>query len=177
MKASEFDIFEMNKGIIYPEDHVTVYTDMSTAYEIDKLDKVLNSPLKYTVEDPAKLEEERKELVEKLKSTSIVVHLQGLPDRVVSDIRTKLDAEFGEDVYPPARLRKWAVWLVAKSLRKAVFTDGTEQDLSKYADDYDKIDTWFHSLPKESQSRIDDMVAGLSLKSNYFENAEITSDF
>ena len=177
MKASEFNIFEMSKGVNYPEDHVTVYTDVATAYEIDKIDNILNSPLKYNVENPDALEKDRDKLVKKLKETSFEVHLQGLPDRVVTGIRTKLDSEFGEDVYPPARLRKWQVWLIAKSLRKAVFADGTEQDLTEYADDYDKVDTWFGSLPKESQTRLDDLVAKLSLTSTYFENAEITSDF
>lgn len=177
MKASEFNIFDMSKGVNYPEDHVTVYTDVATAYEIDKIDKILNSPLKYNVEDPEALEKDRDKLLEKLKGTSFEVHLQGLPDRVVSDLREELDAEFGSGVNPPARLRKFQVWLIAKSLRKAVFTDGTEQDLSEYAEDYDKVDMWFHSLPAEAQKRIDDMVYNLSLTTNYFENAEITSDF
>ena len=181
MKAKDFDIFDMASGTIYPTDSVTIYFDVASAYEINQLDRKIDSPLRYEFDDQtlASMEEKREELRKKLAESAVTVEMQGIPDFEVQGLRKKLNKEFDveriDSDLPAEYLHKWQVGLLQKSLRKAVSADGQEQVLSDM--DFDRVDTWFAGLPAESKKRLDDLVVRLSIATDYFENAEVTTDF
>lgn len=182
MKAKEFNIFDMVSGASYPKDSVTIYFDLASAYEITQIDRKIDSPARFGFDDEtlASMEEKRKELRKKMAESAVTVEMRGVPDFKVQALRKKLNKEFGLDELvsgdiPPEFLHKWQVSLLQLSLVKATSADGQEQDLQDQ--DYDIIDTWFAGLPVESQKRLDDLVARLSLATDYFEKAEVTTDF
>lgn len=172
-----FDIFAMAEGTTYPEDSVDIYTDNDAAYQIAKLDEKINNAYRYslTAEEQNKLETDRANLKAKLDETRVTVHMQGLPERKLNQIRKEQDAKYGEDLFPDARKEEWQNRLIQAHLRKAVNAKGEEQDLKDQ--DVDKVAVWYMQLPKESQNRLDRLVMDLTLKAGYFENAEITTDF
>ncbi len=172
-----FDIFAMAEGTTYPEDSVVIYTDSEAAYKIAKLDEKLNSSFKYSLDQSQQkeLEQERAEIKKQFDKSKITVYMRGLPERKVQQIRKEQDAKYGENIFPEARKEEWQNRLIQAHLQKAVNYKGEEQDLQNQ--DVDKIAVWYLQLPRESQHRLDQLVADLTLKSNYFENAEITSDF
>lgn len=176
MDAKDFDIFAMQQGTTFPEDSVKVYYDSATAYEIAQLDKQLNSPARYGDDfDEEAVIAKRRELKDKLDRSCVTIHMRGVPERKIQELRTEMDSKFGEGVFPPERNELFVQGLVALHLQKAVNFDGAEQDLSKA--NPEEVAVWFMGLPSESQTRLIDLTQKLSVDSRYFEQAEINSDF
>ena len=81
---NKFDLVATIKGRSFPEDVVTVYTDVETAYALDKLNKKLQ-----TVTDEAELTEleaKTKELSQTVLKSKLVFHMRGIDQRQVEVI-------------------------------------------------------------------------------------------
>jgi len=81
---NKFDLVATIKGRSFPEDVVTVYTDVETAYSLDKLNKKLQ-----TVTDEAELAEleaKTKELSQTVLKSKLVFHMRGIDQRQVEVI-------------------------------------------------------------------------------------------
>lgn len=76
-EAETFDIFEYQSGVSYPSDTVTVYLDQRSAYEAQKIEEQIADTKDQDEVD--RLVARKEELVEKIKSTALTFHLQGLP--------------------------------------------------------------------------------------------------
>lgn len=181
MKAKDFDIFEMAQGTTYPKDSVAIYFDQETAYNISQLDERLNSSEKYSLDEKEinKLEKERAELLEKLNESRVYIHAQGVPTTKTQELYKEMDEKYGSDKdnakVTVAKAKETFTTLALLHLKKAVFSDGTEQDISNW--DFDKMQAWLDNIPRENNERIDQLILKLLFMGKNFENIEVNSDF
>lgn len=80
----KFDLVATIKGRSFPEDSVTVYTDVESAYELNKINKELQATT-----DPDELEaldKKAKELSEVVLKSKLVFHMRGIDQRQVEVI-------------------------------------------------------------------------------------------
>lgn len=179
--AKTFDFYATASGATTPEDTVDVYTDAATAYEISQLEKKINSPWRY--QDPSESKEENasrvadaekelSELREILKKNKVVFHLKGLLSPAREKIEKRVAADFPDD-QNGYNLRLDSE-LVAASIVKIVNSEGAE-DTSTW--DGDRAEQMIHSIPLESRMRILQKTIDLTLRTNYFESAELNADF
>lgn len=92
---SKFNLADVIKGRGYPEDSVTVYLDVASAYELSKLnDQVVN-----TVDgtDTTEIESKIKELEAKILDSKLVFHMRGIDQKQVEAIETKTRKDGQED--------------------------------------------------------------------------------
>lgn len=92
---SKFNLAEVIKGRGYPEDSVTVYLDVASAYELSKL----NDQLVNTVNgaDTSEIEAKIKELETSILASKLVFHMRGIDQKQVEAIELKTRKENSEE--------------------------------------------------------------------------------
>lgn len=92
---SKFNLAEVIKGRGYPEDSVTVYLDVASAYELSKL----NDQLINTVDgsDTSEIEAQIKELEKKILDSRLVFHMRGIDQKQVEAIEANTRKDLEEE--------------------------------------------------------------------------------
>lgn len=165
-----FDITEFAKGRAYPEDSVTAYLDVQSAYELNKLNEQMRSA---TAEELTKLEKQAQELADKVVQSKVVFHMRGVNQAQIEKITiscdekypTKTDA-FGQTINSPEWIREWTAALIASNLLKIENANGEMDEREFTTDD---VITLRHHLPKEVWDLLVEKMQQLTLAGAYFK--------
>lgn len=173
--ATTFDIFAFVEGQGYPEDTVRVYTDQKSVYEIDKLEAAIADELDQDRVD--ELASEVEALTEKVRESSLVFSLRGIPTPVLLDVEKRLDAKYGEqgegEVNRERHINRMSE-LVALSILHVENNDGAK-DTRQW--DKDTMQKLFETLPNGQGAKLIDAAIELTLRARTFENYTVTPDF
>lgn len=172
-KKGTFDIAKFAKGIAYPEDTVTAYLDIESAYKLNKLNDEM-SKLKLT--DPAeydKLEAQTKELSTKILASRVVFHMRGVNQEVIESITDKCDKKYPKKLDPMGQvmenedwLKEWTCSLVASNLVQIENAEGDIDD--KHYETEDVLDLR-KNLPREIFDLLIAKMQQLTLAGAYFK--------
>ena len=171
--ATTFDLFAFVEGQGYPEDSVRVYTDQKSVYEIGKLETEMSNEKDSDRVDA--LDVSVKALTEKVRDSSLVFNLRGVPTPIVLDVEKKMDAKYGEesDDNRERHIERMSE-LVALSILDVENHEGAK-DTRKW--DKETIEKLFETLPNGQGAKLIDAVIELTLRARTFENYTVTPDF
>jgi hypothetical protein len=165
-----FDITEFAKGRAYPEDSVTAYLDVQSAYELSKLNEQMRSADPDTL---AVLEKQAKELAEKVMQSKIVFHMRGVNQANIEKITIECDKKyptstdaFGQTVNSPEWIREWTAALIASNLVRIENANGEMDEREFTTED---VITLRHHLPKEVWDLLVEKMQQLTLAGAYFQ--------
>lgn len=165
-----FDITEFAKGRAYPEDSVTAYLDVQSAYELDKLNQKMRS-----ADDKAlpELEKQANELAAKVMESKLIFHMRGVSQAHIEKISADCDAKhptktdaFGQTVNSPEWLREWTAALIASNLLRIENANGEIDEREFTAEDVVQLR---HHLPKEVWDLLVEKMQQLTLAGAYFK--------
>lgn len=170
-----FDLYEMAAGTTYPTDEVHISLDGKTAHEIEKLDRAIDGEM--DTDKISVLEKDLDELKEKFRKSKLIVHLQGMPSKDKKKIVNTIDSEFGIDQNDASenRLEALESEFFLYSITKVTDMEGREATLKDW--DRNKMSQWRLLIPEYYRSKISAAIADLSIRSFYYETAEISTDF
>jgi hypothetical protein len=165
-----FDITEFAKGRAYPEDSVTAYLDVQSAYELNKLNEQMRSA---TAEELTKLEKQAQELADKVVQSKVVFHMRGVNQAHIEKITVQCNEKYpnitdalGQTTNSPEWLREWTAALIASNLLKIENANG-EIDQREFTTD--DVITLRHHLPKEVWDLLVEKMQQLTLAGAYFK--------
>jgi len=168
-----FNIVDFAKGRGYPQDSVTAYLDLESAYELNKINKQINDVQFGKDEDAEALQAKAKELSEKILASKIVFNMRGVNQATIESITEKCNAEFppkvnafGQEEADREWLKAWTCGLVAANLVSIENADGEVDERLFTADD---VDEFRQHLPKEIWDLIEEKMQQLTLAGAYFK--------
>jgi hypothetical protein len=172
-KKGTFDIAKFAKGISYPEDTVTAYVDIESAYKLNVLNEEMS---KIKLADPAeyeKLEAQAKELSDKILASKVVFHMRGVNQEVIESITEKADKKYpkkldalGQVIENEDWLKEWTCGLIASNIVKIENADGDTDD--KHYETEDVLELRKH-LPREVFDLLVAKMQQLTLAGAYFK--------
>jgi hypothetical protein len=172
-KKGTFDIAKFAKGIAYPEDTVTAYLDIESAY---KLNTINDEMAGLKLADPAeyeKLEAQTKELSEKILASKVVFHMRGVNQEVIESITEKADKKFPKKLDPMGQvmenedwLKEWTCGLIASNLVQIENAEGEIDE--KHYETEDVLELRKH-LPREIFDLLIAKMQQLTLAGAYFK--------
>jgi hypothetical protein len=172
-KKGTFDIAKFAKGIAYPEDSVTAYLDIESAY---KLNTINDEMARLKLADPAeyeKLEAQTKELSEKILASKVVFHMRGVNQEVIESITEKADKKFPKKLDPMGQvienedwLKEWTCALIASNLVQIENAEGEIDE--KHYETEDVLELRKH-LPREIFDLLIAKMQQLTLAGAYFK--------
>jgi hypothetical protein len=172
-KKGTFDIAKFAKGIAYPEDTVTAYLDIDSAYKLNLLNEQMS---KLQSSDPTqyeKLEAEAKELSSKLLESKVVFRMRGVNQEVIESVTDKADKKYPKKLDPLGQvmdnedwLKEWTCGLIASNLIHIENSDGEIDD--KHYETEDIIELRKH-LPREVFDLLIAKMQQLTLAGAYFK--------
>jgi hypothetical protein len=172
-KKGTFDIAKFAKGIAYPEDTVTAYLDIESAY---KLNTINDEMARLKLADPAeyeKLEAQTKELSDKILASKVVFHMRGVNQEVIESITEKADKKFPKKLDPMGQvienedwLKEWTCALIASNLVQIENAEGEIDE--KHYETEDVLELRKH-LPREIFDLLIAKMQQLTLAGAYFK--------
>lgn len=172
-KKGTFDIAKFAKGIAYPEDTVTAYLDIESAYKLSKLNEQMTKMDSSKDADYTKLEAEAKELSEKILSSKVVFHMRGANQEVIEAITEKCDKKFpkkldlmGQVMENEDWMKEWTCGLVASNLVQIENADGDIDDKHYETEDILELRK---NLPREIFDLLIAKMQQLTLAGAYFK--------
>jgi hypothetical protein len=172
-KKGTFDIAKFAKGIGYPEDTVTAYLDLESAYKLNALNEQMS---KLKTSDPAeyeKLEAEAKELSNNILASKVVFHMRGVNQEVIESITDKANSKFpkkldalGQVIDNEDWLKEWTCGLIASNLVRIENAEGEIDE--KHHETEDVLELRKH-LPREVFDLLIAKMQQLTLAGAYFK--------
>jgi hypothetical protein len=159
---SKFNLSEVIKGRGFPEDSVTIYLDVESAYKLTKLNDEITTEL-----DPAKLEElevQAKALSEEVMKSKLVFNMRGIPQALVEAIEKKSRVNKSDD--EESFYVEYFSRLVAESIVSVEDSTGGIDDSKFTLEDVNDIRGY---LPAEGWDQIVAATQRLTLASGYFK--------
>jgi hypothetical protein len=168
-KKGTFDIAKFAKGIAYPEDTVTAYLDLESAYKLNTINQEMSaSPANYD-----ELETQAKELSERILKSKVTFYMRGVNQEVIESITDKADKKFpkkldalGQVIDNEDWLVEWTCGLIASNLVQIENADGEIDD--KHQETEDIIQLRKH-LPREVFDLLIAKMQQLTLAGAYFK--------
>lgn len=165
-----FDITEFAKGRAYPEDSVTAYLDVQSAYELNKLNEEMRLADDSTLPE---MEKRANELAAKVIESKLVFHMRGVNQAYIEKISADCDAKhptridaFGQAVNSPEWLREWTAALIASNL---VRIENAKGEMDERAFTPEDVVQLRHHLPKEVWDLLVEKMQQLTLAGAYFK--------
>jgi hypothetical protein len=172
-KKGTFDIAKFAKGIAYPEDTVTAYLDIESAYKLNAINDEMS---RLKLADPAeyeKLEAQAKELSDKILASKVVFHMRGVNQEVIESITEKADKKYPKKLDPMGQvmenedwLKEWTCGLIASNLVQIENAEGEIDD--KHYETEDVLELRKH-LPREIFDLLIAKMQQLTLAGAYFK--------
>jgi hypothetical protein len=166
-----FDITEYAKGRLAPQDTVTAYLDIESAYALNTLNDLLgNTPAGKEFDA---LEAQAKELSDKILKSKVVFHMRGVNQDIIEKVTTDANEKFPavqnafgvEQEQSPEWVKEWTCALIAANLIKVVNADGEEDERVFTAEDTKTMRSY---LPREVWDLLVEKMQQLSLANAYF---------
>ncbi len=168
-----FNITDFAKGRAYPQDIVTVYIDVDSAYELSKVNEEIGDAKLGEEDKVAQLEEQAKELTEKILKSKLVFHMRGVNQDIIERVTEKCNKDFppvknqfGQEEPNESWMKEWTCALVAENIVKVENADGEFDERVFTADDVNEFRKY---LPREVWDIIVEKMQQLTLASAYFK--------
>lgn len=176
LNAKTFSVLDALQGRAYPEDTVTIYTDTVSMYAYERLNTEANTTR--DSERVNEIDEQLKELREKVKASALTFHLRGFSPETSREIVRwarglhKMDAseplKDDSPAFEDANLRS-----IAESIVKVVDAEGNEDTHHWSTDDVRALEG---QIDPGQFIKISNMVYELSFKALAFD-AAVSPDF
>jgi hypothetical protein len=168
-KKGTFDIAKFAKGIAYPEDTVTAYLDLESAYKLSSInEQMAKNPDNYD-----ELEAQAKELSERILKSKVTFYMRGVNQEVIESVTDKADKKYPKKLDPLGQvmdnedwLKEWTCGLIASNLIHIENSDGEIDD--KHYETEDIIELRKH-LPREVFDLLIAKMQQLTLAGAYFK--------
>jgi len=165
-----FDITAFAKGTLAPQDTVTAYLDIESAYKLNLINERLST---LSGEEYDAIETEAKTLSAKILESKIVFHMRGVNQDIIEKATKSANDKFpptlnafGEEETSPEWVKEWTCSLVAANLIKVVNAAGEEDERLFTADDVKEIRSY---VPREVWDLLVEKMQQLSLANAYFK--------
>lgn len=170
MNKGTFSVLEVAKGRGYPQDIVDVYLDHDAAFKIHRLEARIAS--EQDGEKVNALDDERRELVEKVKASRLTFHLRGISEDDIEAVQKQATEKFGPDESNDKG--KWSNGaFLAQHIVSVTNAEG-EVDSHKWTAD-EVVELW-KVLPTESFNKLLLLMQELTFAARYFDEA-VSTDF
>ena len=168
-----FSLLDAVKGRSYPEDLVTIYTDVAAAYEVDRLNAAANNSL-----EDNKYEDELAAAKATLAASAKTVRMRGFAPGVSKSILKEAHALFKvEDGKTVDDVPEAFAWVNRRSIAEAIISvtdvDGNVDDHHFTVEDIEALENY---LPQEEIDKLSNKCYELSFKALAFD-ASVGSDF
>jgi hypothetical protein len=171
-KKGTFDIAKFAKGIAYPEDTVTAYVDIESAYRLSQINDEM-SRIKSDSDEYAKLDAEAKKLSAKILESKIIFHMRGVNQEVIEAITEKADKKhpkkldaFGQVIDNEGWLLEWTCGLIAANMVQIENAEGEIDDSVLSTEDVIELRK---NLPREVFDLLIAKMQQLTLAGAYFK--------
>ena len=168
---SKFTLASAIKGVAYPERTVDVYLDAASAFELEELNKELQTLVDMgMVAKYDELSPKAEELKEKILSSKLTFHMRGVGQHVVERITKEADRKFPRtDDNPdnPEWIKFYLASLVSENIFKVTDSEGNE-DAKKF--NVDEILELRGVIPIDSWEVLIDTMQKLTLAGAYFDS-------
>lgn len=171
-KKGTFDIAKFAKGIAYPEDSVTAYLDIESAYKLNKINDDM-SRMNSDSAEYTKLEKEAKKLSNKILESRVIFHMRGVNQEVIEAITAKADKKYpkkldalGQVIDNDNWLLEWTCGLIAANLVKIENSEGEVDDKVLSTEDVIELRK---NLPREVFDLLIAKMQQLTLAGAYFK--------
>jgi hypothetical protein len=168
-KKGTFDIAKFAKGIAYPEDTVTAYLDLESAYKLNAINQEMSS----NPENYDELEAQAKQLSQQILKSKVTFYMRGVNQEVIELITEKADKKYPKKLDPLGQvidnedwLVEWTCGLIASNLVQIENADGEIDD--KHQETQDIIELRKH-LPREVFDLLIAKMQQLTLAGAYFK--------
>jgi hypothetical protein len=168
---SNFNIIDFAKGRSYPQETISAFLDIESAYELNKINETLRE-----LQDPAKLESleaRANELAVKVIASKITFHMRGISQAIIERVTTETDEKYpperdhmGQIVQDAGWIRDWTASLIAANLVRIENADG---QVDERVFTMDEVTTMRHHFPKQVWDVLVDTMQKLTLATAYFE--------
>jgi hypothetical protein len=172
-KKGTFDIAKFAKGIAYPEDTVTAYLDIESAYKLNAINDEMSQVKLSDPDQYEKLDAQAKKLSKKILESKVVFHMRGVNQEVIETITDRADKKFPKKLDPLGQvieneewLKEWTCSLIASNLVQIENADG-EIDHKNYEVE-DILELRKH-LPREIFELLIAKMQQLTLAGAYFK--------
>jgi hypothetical protein len=164
-----FDIAKFAKGIAYPEDTVTAYLDLESAYKLSTINQQMSeNPANYD-----QLEAQAKELSDRILKSKVTFYMRGVNQEVIESITDKADKKYpkkldalGQVIDNEDWLKEWTCSLVAANLVQIENADGEIDDKHYETEDILELRK---NLPREVFDLLIAKMQQLTLAGAYFK--------
>jgi len=168
-----FNIVDFAKGRAYPQDSVTAYLDVDSAYELSKINKEINDAALGEEDRLVGLEQKAQEISKKILESKIVFHMRGVNQETIERITEQCNKDFpttvnafGQEEANADWVRVWTCSLVAANLISVENADGELDERVFTADD---VNEFRKHLPKEVWDLVTEKMQQLTLAGAYFK--------
>lgn len=167
----KFDITAFAKGRAYPEDSVTTFLDVQSAYDLTKI----NDAMRLTIDEAEleKLSKQAEPLAEKIKESKLVFKMRGVSQAHIEQITKDCDkrhprqknalGQYEDDI---EWLSDWTIMLVASNI---VHIENAAGEIDEGPFTLEKVSELRLHLPKEVWDLLVDKMQKLTLATAYFE--------
>ena len=168
-----FNIVDFAKGRGYPQDSVTAYLDIESAYELNKINQQINDAKFGADEEAETLQAKAKELSQKILKSKIVFNMRGVNQDTIEQITEKCNKDFppktnafGQEEADRDWVKSWTCGLVAANL---ISIENAEGEIDERLFTADDVDDFRKHLPKEVWDLIEEKMQQLTLAGAYFK--------
>ena len=172
-KKGTFDIAKFAKGIAYPEDTVTAYLDMESAYKLNELNNKMSALKNADPEELKKMEKQTKELSDKILESKVIFHMRGVNQEVIEAITAKADKKYpkkldalGQVIENEEWFKDWACGLIATNLVRIENAQGETDEKVFETEDIIELRK---NLPREVFDLLIAKMQQLTLAGAYFK--------
>lgn len=171
MDAKTFSLMDAIRGRTYPEDSVTVYTDVAALYRLGILN--LRADSAKTDEETVALEAEIAEVSKEIERSGLTFHMRGFDLRTAENIRTsELGADFAGD---PTDEQSEHVEAASIAMATQFVTD-VDGNHASAAPSRDDILVMKRILPSPEFQKLNDLTWDLTFRAWQYD-AAVTPDF
>lgn len=166
-----FNITDFAKGRGYPEDSVTTYIDVESAYELSKINKkIANS---FDDDEINALSAKADELAAKVAASKVTFYMRGVNEGTINGVSDECDKLYpvttdalGQVHQDPRWNRDFTAGLVASNLIKIEDANGNfDERVFTIAD----VNEMHDYLPREAWALVVEKMQQLTLAGTYFE--------
>lgn len=171
-----FSVLDAIKGTAYPSDEITVYTDVASLYQIQRLESEAADQTDPDLADEIHAEIEEYRL--KILASGLTFHLRGIPpeikDNNLAAVRAKFALNEGDDIIHGSNAYEFLMNThLAEMIQKVVRADG---DVDSHHWTPEEVSELFGVLGVTEAGRLQALGSDLSFQAFAFDQA-VTPDF
>lgn len=171
-----FSVLEAAKGRSYPQDIISVYTNAEAAYQVNLLEKKINSHATDDAELAAMVEEQNA-YKDAVKASVLTFHMRGINPGLIRSISDEAHTKTFDGEEGDALVGRQNVWsnfsILAAHIVSVTDAQGNVDEHKWNFEDVETLRDW---LPDDEFDKISNMMFDLSFAAALFD-ASVSADF